>query len=65
MNFTDALVELKKGKRLSRKGWIGIKYVELVNGENPCIMATYADRSCIPWMIGQYDIFCNDWYIKT
>ena len=79
MDFGGAVQELKKGKRLVRKGWNGKGiFIELqVPTEKSKMTSPYiyidttglqteneqAPKSLVPWLASQTDILADDWEI--
>lgn len=79
MDFSEALIELKKGKKLLRKGWNGAGiFIELqtptelskmtlpylfINTEPLKSENDEAVRGKVPWLASQTDILCDDWEI--
>ncbi len=66
MNFSDALIRIKEGYYLTRKGWNGnnmkvsIKGWESTN-KRPYIQMELSDASLIPWLPSQTDLLADDW----
>ena len=76
MNFGQAIEELKKGKKVARKGWNGKgMFIYLTFGSqcdekilkkkiNPHIdMKSSDDSIVIGWLASQTDMLSEDWYI--
>lgn len=70
MSFSSALILLKEGIAVQRKGWNGKgMYIFLFNGCDtpdffvlePHIVMFTADEKCIPWLASQSDLLANDW----
>jgi hypothetical protein len=62
-NFSDALMWLFDGKRVTRAGWnAGGQYVELAHGPGMVFLAlTNAQGHRSPWTPSTGDLFANDW----
>jgi len=70
MNFSDALNEIKAGKKLARSGWNGKNmWVEL---QLPSALSTLtlayismqtATGDLMPWLASQTDILADDWEV--
>ncbi len=71
MDFSAALVEIKKGNAVARAGWNGKgMYVHLNPGdvaydELPYLELYTADRKFVPWTISQTDALAEDWVVIT
>lgn len=76
IDFSDAVIQLKQGKRVARRGWNGKgMFLFLVlawtytdgrqdNFENaPFIAMKTADAKIVPWLASQTDILAEDWEI--
>lgn len=79
INFSEALKELKKGKRLVRKGWNGKGiFIELQKPDKNSKMNKpyiYIDttnlksdypnviRGKVPWTASQTDLLASDWSV--
>lgn len=76
MDFGDALVNLKAGKRVARKGWNGKGlWLELQRPDTfskmtlPYIYLNYPDDADntpgarVPWLASQTDMLCEDWVV--
>jgi len=68
MNFGKAIEEMKKGNKLSRKGWNGKgMYLEIQNPDEnskmtlPYIWMKTACNNKVPWLASQTDILAEDW----
>ena len=69
-NFGEAISELKKGNKVTRKGWNGKNmWLELqVPDANskmtlPYIYMKTADNNKVPWLASQTDILSEDWEV--
>ena len=72
-NFSNALIHLKEGKRVTRKGWHGIgMYLELQKPQAssdvckmtlPYIYITTEEENLVPWIASQTDLLAEDWKI--
>ena len=78
-DFGDALIELKNGKRVARKGWNGKGiFLELqVPDEHSKMTQPYiyidtlglqtdnpdAPKGRVPWLASQTDILAEDWIL--
>ena len=70
MNFSDALNEIKAGKRLMRSGWNGKNmWVEL---QLPSVLSKMtlayifmqtATGDFVPWLCSQTDMLADDWEV--
>lgn len=81
MNFGDAIMALKEGKRVSRAGWNGKgMWLVLVKRrsydiESRTVSADYnplpwigmktADDCFVPWLASQTDMLAEDWGISA
>lgn len=70
LDFSIALVDLKEGKRLSRRNWNGPgQYLELqVPDEHskmtlPYIYINTVQNDLVPWIASQSDLLATDWYV--
>lgn len=79
MNFGQAIQELKKGKKLKRKGWNGKGiFIELQMPDNYskmshpyvyidtsglCTDNPYAPKNRVPWLPSQTDMLSEDWEV--
>ena len=76
MDFGDALVNLKAGKRVARKGWNGKGlWLELQHPDTfskmtlPYVYLNYPDDADntpgarVPWLASQTDMLCEDWVV--
>jgi hypothetical protein len=68
MTFGEAIIILKRGRKVARSGWNGKNmYLELqVPDENskmtlPYIYMFTAQQDLVPWLASQTDILSNDW----
>jgi hypothetical protein len=68
MNFSDALEDLKDGKRVARKGWNGKgMWLELQVPDAhskmtlPYIFMKTACDNQVPWLANQTDLLADDW----
>jgi hypothetical protein len=79
MDFSHALLEIKKGKIVQRKGWNGkgMWIVLIMNWTidkalqsmviglqpAPFIAMKTADANFVPWLASQTDILAEDWIL--
>lgn len=76
MDFGYALVNLKAGKRVARKGWNGKGlWLELQRPDTfskmtlPYVYLNYPDDADntpgarVPWLASQTDMLCEDWVV--
>jgi hypothetical protein len=76
MDFGYALVNLKAGKRVARKGWNGKGlWLELQHPDTfskmtlPYVYLNYPDDADntpgarVPWLASQTDMLCEDWVV--
>ena len=70
MTFNEALILLKGGKKVRRKGWNGKGmwiYLQVPNTKSkmslPYIYMKTADDMFVPWLVSQTDILAHDWEI--
>lgn len=68
--FGDALIVLKAGGKVARKGWNGKgMWLELQRPDDhskmtlPYIYMKTADDNKVPWLASQTDMLCEDWGI--
>lgn len=68
MNFSQALLDIKDGKRVTREGWNGKNmHIELQTPDEhskmslPYIFMYTADAKLVPWLASQTDILSEDW----
>ncbi len=68
MNFGEALLQLKTGKMVARKGWNGKDmwiHLQLPDENSkmtlPYIYMKTADIQLVPWLASQTDILADDW----
>ena len=67
-SFSWALLRLKDGGKMRRKGWNGKgMYIELQKPDKhskmtlPYIFMKTADNNLVPWLASQTDILSDDW----
>lgn len=70
MNFSEALIALKEGKKLQRENWNGKgMYIKAQFPETgskmrkPYIYIVPCNDSLIPWVASHADLFGEDWVI--
>lgn len=70
MNFGDALLALKEGKKVSRSGWNGKgMWLELQRPDAhskmtlPYIFMVTVTGDRVPWLASQTDMLAEDWGI--
>lgn len=70
MNFGDAIIALKEGKKVQRIGWNGKgMWLNLQVPDDhskmtlPYIYMYTADKNQVPWLASQTDILSEDWQI--
>lgn len=70
MDFGDALLALKAGFRVARRGWNGKgMYIELQvpdrhsKMQRPYIYMSPVDGAFVPWVASQSDLLANDWTV--
>lgn len=68
MNFGDALLALKEGKKVSRSGWNGKgMWLELQRPDAhskmtlPYIFMVTVTGDRVPWLASQTDMLAEDW----
>ena len=68
LDFSDALMYLKCGQKLTRSGWNGKgMYIELQKPEPqskmtlPYIFMKTVDGDLVPWVASQTDLLADDW----
>lgn len=73
MDFSEAFIKLKKGLKLTRKGWNGKGlFVEAQYPDDNSKMGVpylFIDASALggtraPWVPSQTDLFAEDWSVK-
>jgi hypothetical protein len=71
MDFSWALISVKKGDKISREGWNGKnQYVQLQIPDahskmgEPYLYLTNVQGKNVPWLPSQGDLFAKDWCIK-
>ena len=69
-NFGEAISELKKGNKVTRKGWNGKNmWLELQIPDAhskmtlPYIYMKTADNNQVPWLASQTDMLSEDWEV--
>ena len=69
-NFGEAISELKKGNKVTRKGWNGKNmWLELQVPDAhskmtlPYIYMKTADNNQVPWLASQTDMLSEDWEV--
>lgn len=72
MNFGDALVALKAGKRVARAGWNGKSMwlaLQVPDAHSkmslPYIYMFTACKNQVPWLASQTDVLADDWGMVT
>jgi Protein of unknown function (DUF2829) len=72
MNFGDAIIALKAGKRVARSGWNGrdmwlALQVPDANSKMslPYIYMSTVSADLVPWLASQTDMLADDWEIIT
>ena len=70
LNFSEALVQLKEGKKIARLGWNGKGMwlnLQVPDARSkmsrPYIYMKTADNDQVPWVASQSDLLCNDWRV--
>lgn len=75
MTFSEALVELKAGKKLQRSGWLNrVAFIVLVSqgdfeledmeyASRPYIIYKGSDNRVVPWVATQTDLLGEDWLV--
>jgi hypothetical protein len=70
--FSEALILLKQGKRLTRTGWNGAgQWISLQTPDNnskmslPYIYMQTAQGDLVPWLASQTDLLAEDWDFAT
>lgn len=69
MDFSQALLHLRAGSNVTRKGWANVKWLcfEMPNESSrmslPYISARTKADHLIPWVASQLDILAEDWYV--
>lgn len=70
MDFGAALTELKRGKRVTRRGWNGpAQYIQLQRTDRQSKMTlSYiyirtVRSELVPWVASQTDILAEDWAV--
>ena len=76
MDFSGALKHLKKGGRISRKGWNGKgMFIRLFDTNpdrslrsdglrgSPFLELKTVDNLCVPWTPNQIDLLTDDWQL--
>ena len=70
MDFSAALIEIKSGHKLSRKGWNGPnQYVCLQRPDKfskmtlPYVYIRNAQQELVPWLVSQGDLLADDWVV--
>lgn len=68
MNFSQALMALKKGQQICRKGWNGKGMFIMLQKTTakskmtlPYIFMSTADGDLVPWVASQSDLLADDW----
>ena len=68
MTLEEALPRLRRGERLTRKGWNGPQqYIELQTPDEhskmtlPYVYIHTVQRDLIPWLCSQTDLLAGDW----
>ena len=66
--FTEALLHLKNGSRIERKGWNGKgMFIALQTPDEgskmtlPYIYISTVDGKLVPWLASQTDLLADDW----
>lgn len=72
MNFSEALMQLRQGKHLRRRGWNGQgMHIELYPGATrpdglwlqPHILMRTVQGTMVPWLASQSDLLAEDWEV--
>lgn len=70
LDFGDALMELKVGNKVARKGWNGKgQYIALyeptVDSDMhlPYIFIKTVQNETVPWLASQADLLAEDWMV--
>ena len=70
MDFSQALVQLKEDKKITREGWNGKDmYLELQRPDEnskmtlPYIFMVTVTKDLVPWLASQSDLLVEDWKI--
>jgi hypothetical protein len=71
MDFSEALIAVKQGKSIQRRGWNGkgllVKYQFPDKNSKmtlPYLYIEYPDGKRCPWLASQTDVLEEDWEIK-
>jgi len=69
-NFGEAISELKKGNKVTRKGWngknmwLGLQVPDANSKMTlPYIYMKTADNNQVPWLASQTDMLSEDWEV--
>ena len=69
-NFGEAISELKKGNKVTRKGWNGKNMwlgLQIPDANSkmtlPYIYMKTADNNQVPWLASQTDMLSEDWEV--
>lgn len=70
LDFSEALYELKRGKKVTRSGWNGKgMWVALQTPDEhskmrrPYVYMCPVDGALVPWVISQSDLLAEDWEV--
>ena len=70
MNFSDALTNVKGGKKIAREGWNGEgMFVQMQTPDEnskmglPYLYISTVDGKLVPWLASQTDLLAEDWVI--
>ena len=70
MDFSDALIALKKNHRVARKGWNGQgQFIQIQTPDEhskmrlPYLYISTVDGKLVPWLASQTDLLASDWDI--
>ena len=69
-DFSRALIQLKSGSRLTRRGWNGRgQWVEMQRPDAqskmtlPYIFICTVQGDLVPWLVSQTDLLADDWML--
>jgi len=70
LTFSEALEQLKQGKKVARQGWNGKGMwlnLQVPDAHSkmtlPYIYMKTADNQQVPWLASQTDLLCEDWLV--
>lgn len=72
LTFSDALINIKQGAKLTRAGWNGKgQFIAMQTPDEnskmslPYLFISTVDGKLVPWLASQTDLLAEDWEVVT